>query len=490
MRKLLLISFLFLHFDKYILAQLYVPNFTNEVICSPKLTDGVKDFSYYHKQLYSNPFVYQNTSAKAVHFVFLLKEGLGDTLDSKDHLCKLLGSELVKKEDSEQSIIRKLEFETTWSFQLIPDQFIIRDFKSQTGDGSSYYAGHHTIWIVSEDSINLTVVERRIKEGKQLNIHEVKRYTYVKDNKEMFILAMQKKEGVGCLIDETDALIKQVMNVFNYKEIKENEKKKEIEYQTKEDVSSKGDNASKVDNNGAVSETKQNGYLFRYSRFGLFGLSGSSLHASKLNALNGRWALMMGIQLGRGNFEYVELTNYWMKNVGKKNITYQDVTEHGWIEFSQVGFDFSLRPLNKTLSSKREIECSWSIDFTLGGMSIDKASYYWSTGTKSVRGYLPGISDELINIPDLGFVENVSVAGQRGDLAISKFSGYLQFGTHFIIENNRAMLFGGLFYTKSTWKKSGNGSPDAESVGLGGVASNIVMQKICLQMGMGIKLTR
>lgn len=75
----------------------------------------------------------------------------------------------------------------------------------------------------------------------------------------------------------------------------------------------------------------------------------------------------------------------------------------------------------------KEIDRSFELHTRIGIQlnRIASSNYRWSSGEMDVRGKLEGIGDEIINVPELGFQDNVKLAGIKGENEIRRFFGSL-----------------------------------------------------------------
>jgi len=113
-----------------------------------------------------------------------------------------------------------------------------------------------------------------------------------------------------------------------------------------------------------------------------------------------------------------EIENYEYQN-GSSIYSMTGVQEHSQTKFNgvSVGYkyikDFGGEP--------------WELHIR-GGVQLNRiasSKYHWSSGEMDVRGKLEGIGDEIINVPELGFQDNVNLAGINGENEIRRFFGSL-----------------------------------------------------------------
>jgi hypothetical protein len=133
-----------------------------------------------------------------------------------------------------------------------------------------------------------------------------------------------------------------------------------------------------------------------------------------------------------------EIENYEYQN-GSSIYSITGIQEHSQTKFNgvSVGYknikDFNGKPL--------ELHIRGGVQFN----RIASSKYHWNSGEMDVRGKLEGIGDEIINVPELGFQDNVKLAGVNGENELRRFFGSVDLDAtlHYNLEKIDFFLGGG-----------------------------------------------
>ena len=98
-----------------------------------------------------------------------------------------------------------------------------------------------------------------------------------------------------------------------------------------------------------------------------------------------------------------------------KVIQISDLSENGNMKIASL--KFGLEEIWKLRDSDFQIHCG--VNFGLN--QIKTSDFSWSSGVMNVRGKLTGIDDEIINVPELGFQDGVSLYGINGSAQFNQF---------------------------------------------------------------------
>ena len=117
-----------------------------------------------------------------------------------------------------------------------------------------------------------------------------------------------------------------------------------------------------------------------------------------------------------------------------------------------IGADLGLKYVQSISNSPMSIHLSGGVR----GNGITRCSYQWTSGTMDVRGNLQGIGDEIINVPDLGYRDGISLVGVQGQSDIKRFfpSASIDVAFHYNLE--KVDFFTGVGYTCSSQLKPVN----------------------------------
>ena len=105
------------------------------------------------------------------------------------------------------------------------------------------------------------------------------------------------------------------------------------------------------------------------------------------------------------------------------------------------------------MSSKRDDYFWISGNVCFGANSVYSSNYQWTSGTMDIRGKVDGIGDEIINVPDLGYRDGISLVGVQGQSNIKRFfpSASVDAAFHYNLE--KVDFFTGVGYTYSSQLK-------------------------------------
>ncbi len=113
-----------------------------------------------------------------------------------------------------------------------------------------------------------------------------------------------------------------------------------------------------------------------------------------------------------------EIENYEYQN-GSSIYSMTGVQEHSQTKFNGVSVGYKY--IKDFGGEPWELHIRGGVQFN----RIASSKYHWSSGEMDVRGKLEGIGDEIINVPELGFQDNVKLAGVNGENEIRRFFGSL-----------------------------------------------------------------
>lgn len=133
-----------------------------------------------------------------------------------------------------------------------------------------------------------------------------------------------------------------------------------------------------------------------------------------------------------------EIENYEYQN-GSSIYSMTGVKEHSQTKFN--GLSVGYKYIKDFGGEPWELHIRGGVQFN----RIASSKYHWSSGEMDVRGKLEGIGDEIINVPELGFQDNVSLAGINGENELRRFFGSadLDATLHYNLEKIDFFLGGG-----------------------------------------------
>jgi hypothetical protein len=114
-------------------------------------------------------------------------------------------------------------------------------------------------------------------------------------------------------------------------------------------------------------------------------------------------------------FNYHRMIDRMDFQSSNKLIQVSDLSERGSLNIGSL--KFGLEEIWKLRESDFQIHCG--VNFGLN--QIKTSDFSWSSGVMNVRGKLIGIEDEIINVPELGFQDGVSLYGINGKAQFNQF---------------------------------------------------------------------
>jgi hypothetical protein len=295
-----------------------------------------------------------------------------------------------------------------------------------------------------------------------------------------------------CMLDEDSTLVQQVMSVFDYEAIlKKKEELAESRDTSVENVkieldSARGREANLIDTVG-MRETLEFQHRFGVNSYYSEYLNG---HKTVIEFMISKKpsGFFFPVEFGSGNYKYdCRVPQIVVSNDGK-TLIFEDLEENGNLVFNQLGMGIGLK-LQLFESSSRSFSLDFSAAYMGGLINWGETNYYWSHGSKDVRGRIDGVEDELINIPELGFQEDVSVIGERGQLNIDSKSFYRNYNLK--LEAGFRKVFFSIGFDRFNAKVNSLASKQDllynESIGLAGNFQNIDLRQRCLELGIGVK---
>ncbi len=132
------------------------------------------------------------------------------------------------------------------------------------------------------------------------------------------------------------------------------------------------------------------------------------------------------------------LENYKYQN-GSSIYAITGVQEHSQTKFNGVSLGYKY--IKDFGGEPWELHIRGGVQFN----RIASSKYHWNSGEMDVRGKLEGIGDEIINVPELGFQDNVSLVGINGENELRRFFGSadLDATLHYNLEKIDFFLGGG-----------------------------------------------
>lgn len=147
------------------------------------------------------------------------------------------------------------------------------------------------------------------------------------------------------------------------------------------------------------------------------------------------------------NYYYSKNTGFH-ENINKSTILrIYDISEIG--NLSMIGADLGVKYVWSLAKSPMTIHLSGGVR----GNGITRCDYQWTSGTMDIRGKVAGIGDEIINVPDLGYRDGISLVGVQGQSNIKRFfpSASIDVAFHYNLE--KVDFFTGVGYTYSSQLK-------------------------------------
>jgi hypothetical protein len=130
-----------------------------------------------------------------------------------------------------------------------------------------------------------------------------------------------------------------------------------------------------------------------------------------------------------------------------KNFSIQNLQESGTVQFQSAGIGIG----KNWCFSKGSETSGWGLQALIGGNFnfIKNATYQWTNGSANIRGYINGISDEIINVPDLGFQDGVTLSGMNGNADLKKRFPSMEGEIKLLYQFQNISFAGGVGYTYS-----------------------------------------
>lgn len=152
---------------------------------------------------------------------------------------------------------------------------------------------------------------------------------------------------------------------------------------------------------------------------------------------------------------------------------FQSDTHLNFLDYSEGASTFCLSEIIEHNNTRYNSICAgykrmkdlgdspWEIHFSTAAHfnRIVSSTFQWTSGTMDIRGKVDGIGDEIINVPDLGYRDGISLVGVQGQSNIKRFfpSASIDVAFHYNLE--KVDFFSGVGYTYSSLLKPVN--PDA-----------------------------
>ncbi len=470
-----------------------------------KMSNGEREFKEYISSFEQN---YVNEGEEnTVYFIFLYDEKNAHEGEKIEHLHDLIMNELNRPEDSDNRITRLLDFPSTWVIQQIPTKYIVQDFSREDAKDKDekFYAGHLTVWIYSKNNDHLKTVVKRIKENKpQLNIHTVRDFSYVRSGIELKQHVVEKIVfGGSCMMDEDSLLLKQILNVFDFDELS---KKKALQERTAQNRSSQNVKEEPQERMGNPSSSPNpspnpnqlpplGNFEMSYFRTISNVVDGSFFNLAVYNKKMQKGKVGGYLNFGRGNYQYGIYLSQWIRTNDVRKVMFNNIKEEGSIDFNQygVGVDYDFKLIDYKTSDRllfKDLEFKLGVSFSMGVLKLRSANYIWLEGYKNTRGYYPGIDDELVNIPELGFQDGVSVKGQTGVISVGRTPWYWQISPRIELVKRNIFISCGASYFQNYFQSTQSNLllGDQDEIGIGGVYQNIDIRNWLMQIGVGFKI--
>jgi hypothetical protein len=157
--------------------------------------------------------------------------------------------------------------------------------------------------------------------------------------------------------------------------------------------------------------------------------------------------------LGTHQYSYSLFMDSAQYTWNDKNFSIQNLQESGTVQFQSAGIG-----IGKNWSFSNGSKTSgWGLQALIGGNVnfIKNANYQWTNGSANIRGYINGISDEIINVPDLGFQDGVTLSGMNGNADLKKWFPSMEGEIKLLYQFQNITFAGGVGYTYSA-KLAGN----------------------------------
>ncbi len=169
-----------------------------------------------------------------------------------------------------------------------------------------------------------------------------------------------------------------------------------------------------------------------------------------------------GFSLLQSNYFYSSLISHSF-NIEEKKIQISNLRERGELFYNSISFfgTYSFSFLSGLFPPNAPQDPLWiSLKGGLAINTIQSSHFSWYSGTMNVRGNFDGIQDEIINVPELGFQDNISLVGINGDAQLKRlfYSIDLDFAIHYNLERFDFFAGGG-FLVSSKIKSQESYSP-------------------------------
>lgn len=151
--------------------------------------------------------------------------------------------------------------------------------------------------------------------------------------------------------------------------------------------------------------------------------------------------------LSTQQYSYSLFLDHYQYQWNNKNFSVHNIQERGKIQFQQAGMGVGR---NWKLSNGSKTS-GWCIQALIGGNInfIKNAPYQWNDGSADIRGYINGISDEIINVPDLGFQDGLTLSGMEGNADLKKWFSSVEGEIKLLYQFQNMSFAGGFGYTYS-----------------------------------------
>jgi hypothetical protein len=160
---------------------------------------------------------------------------------------------------------------------------------------------------------------------------------------------------------------------------------------------------------------------------------------------NNTWLIQSSLSTQQYSYSlFLEHHQYQWNN---KNFSVHNIQETGKIQFQQAGMGVGR---NWKLSNGSKTS-GWGLQALIGGNInfIKNARYQWNDGSADIRGYINGISDEINNVPDIGFQDGLTLSGSKGNADLKKWFPSVEGEIKLLYQFQNISFAGGFGYTYS-----------------------------------------
>jgi hypothetical protein len=169
-----------------------------------------------------------------------------------------------------------------------------------------------------------------------------------------------------------------------------------------------------------------------------------------------------GFSLLQSNYFYSSFIDHSFA-IEEKKIEISNLRERGELFYNSISFFgiYSFSFLSGLFPPNAPKDPLWiSLKGGLAINAIQSSHFSWYSGSMNVRGKFDGIQDEIINVPELGFQDNISLVGINGDAQLKRlfYSIDLDFAIHYNLERFDFFAGGG-FLLSSKIKSQESYSP-------------------------------